>query len=464
MITATERADWMALQIFIAANLHNGRVVTHDLVDAVMSRDYEKECGKANKENVRRIIRKRAANEGVRVIFTEDERYWAIREQLHHMSGNEVHALRDEIAEGGDDDPRGWDQALVNAISVRMSNRPVAPRLRGCTPVSIRLWHKPRPVAEERPAPAEEIPPAAALPDSAPANDITPRALAELAERVHTARLTTPESNDLVSAFYALEDARDALSSAHTAASKVHALRQARTAMDAARTLLQAPRNFTAFAAYAAADDAALRIRPEDLTRLARHLLALAPSAPSPQRRALVPAHTAVEVAAAAVKTADTLEGLAGVQASNATHDQAHAAINQARAAILAIEPTAKQMRGIDMPVTPVAIRAAARAYLAVSARPEELSAIDTGTPSVQVWCRNSGGLGREVIATITAGVRAEIGHVPAHPPIVLRFRRLDGRLNAVENARRLLWRATPAKRYLRVEGVPVEFLQDSRV
>ncbi|MFF7838844.1 hypothetical protein ACFZC6_08515 [Streptomyces ossamyceticus] len=152
MITATERADWMALQIFIAAKGHNGRVVTHDLVDAVMSRDYDKEQGKANKEHVRRIIRKRAASEGVRVIFTEDERYWAIREQLHHMSANEVHALRDEITDGGDDDPRGWDKALTNAISVRLSNRTTPARLWGCKPVSIRLWRMPRPaVAEERP-------------------------------------------------------------------------------------------------------------------------------------------------------------------------------------------------------------------------------------------------------------------------------------------------------------------------
>ncbi|GBQ04365.1 hypothetical protein SSP531S_58590 [Streptomyces spongiicola] len=441
MITATERADWMALQIFIAAKEHNGRVVTHDLVDAVMSRDYAKECGKANKENVRRIIRKRAESEGVRVIFTNDERYWAIREQLHHMTGDQVHALRDEISEGGDDDPRAWDRGLINAISVRLSNRISPARLWGCKPVSIRLWSEPR----------------------RPAADITPRALAELVERVHAARSTDPGRNDLVTAFYALEDARDALSGAHTAVSKASALRQAGTAMDTARTLLQTTRNFTAFAAYAAAD-AALRLRPEDLTRLARHLPALAPATASPQRRALVPAHTAVEDATAAVEAADTLEGLAGVQASKAAHDQAYAAIDQARAAILAIEPTAKQMRGTDMPVTPDAIRAAARAYLAVNGHPEELTAIDTGTPTVQVWCRSSGGLGREVIAIITAGVRADIGHIPAHPPIVLRFRRLDGRLNAAENARRLLWRATPAKRYLRVEDVPVEFLQDSRV
>lgn len=138
--------------------------------------------------------------------------------------------------------------------------------------------------------------------------------------------------------------------------------------------------------------------------------------------------------------------------------------MERARAVILAVEPHAKQMRGTDMPVTADDIRAAARAYNAVGGAPEELSAIETGTPTVQVWCRNGPGLGREVIVHITAGVRADIGHIPAHSPIVLRFRRLDGRMNAAENARRLLWRVTPAKRYLRVEDVPVEFLQDSRV
>ncbi|GAA3312085.1 hypothetical protein GCM10020295_82950 [Streptomyces cinereospinus] len=145
MITAIERANAMALQVFIAAHLHNGRVVTHDLVDAVMSRDAGTEQGQANKEMVRRIIRKRAELERVRVIFTEDERYWAIREQLHHMSTDEVHALRDEITEGGDRDPRGWDKALTNAISVRLSNRPTPARLYGCKPVSVHLWSTPRP-------------------------------------------------------------------------------------------------------------------------------------------------------------------------------------------------------------------------------------------------------------------------------------------------------------------------------
>ncbi|MFF9901318.1 hypothetical protein [Streptomyces longispororuber] len=143
MITAMQRAEAMALQVFIAARRHNGRVVTHDLVDAVMSRDADKEQGKANKETVRRIIRRQAEAEFVRVIFTDEERYWAIREQLHHMDTGQVQAMRDEIADAGYDDPRVWDRVLVEAISVRLSNRVPPRRLWRCRPVSIRLWDEP---------------------------------------------------------------------------------------------------------------------------------------------------------------------------------------------------------------------------------------------------------------------------------------------------------------------------------
>lgn len=135
MLTATDRAEHMALQVLISARLHNDRVVTHDLVDAVMSRDADTEQGEANKATVRRIIRKRAASEDVRVIFTDDERYWAIRERLYHMAPAEVSALVDSIADGGDDDPRGWDSVLIDAISNHRSNRLSPRRLWNCKPV-----------------------------------------------------------------------------------------------------------------------------------------------------------------------------------------------------------------------------------------------------------------------------------------------------------------------------------------
>ncbi|MDV6291371.1 hypothetical protein R2F25_38820 [Streptomyces sp. UP1A-1] len=79
------------------------------------------------------------------MVLTDDERYWAIREQLHHMSGGQVHALCDSIADGGEGDPRGHDQVLVDAISVRLSNRVSPARLWNCKPVSVRLWQEPKP-------------------------------------------------------------------------------------------------------------------------------------------------------------------------------------------------------------------------------------------------------------------------------------------------------------------------------
>ncbi|MFC9280910.1 hypothetical protein [Streptomyces collinus] len=349
MLTATMRADWMALQIFIAARA-NHDVITHDLVDAVMSRDADKEQGKANKEMVRRIIRKCAQLERVRVIFTEEERYWAIREQLHHMTDAEVHALRDSIADGGDDDPRGWDRALINAISVRLSNRVPPRRLDGVTPVSIRLWREPR-----RPA-AEETAPAA--PDTAPL--------------------------------------------------------------------------FTALAAY---EQCVFGTAPRNLSDIARHLITLGKVAPAEHHLTVVEANAAVEDAWKALRTATSLTD------RNAAHDQARAAVEQARAAILAVAPRAHRMHGTDLPATAEEIRKAALAYSAADATPEELSAIATGMVGVRVFCRSDSGTGWNVTATITAGVDSALGHIPAHPPIVLTFRKRDGRYDAAENMRRMFGR-----------------------
>jgi hypothetical protein len=142
-----ERADEMARLVIAAAQQDNACVVTGGLVDTVMKLHADTEQGKANRASVRRLIRARAAAEGVRVILTDDERYWAIREQLHHMGGDEVHALRDSISDGGDRDPRGHDRVLIEAISVRMSNRLSPRRLDGVEPVSVSLWHEPEPDA-----------------------------------------------------------------------------------------------------------------------------------------------------------------------------------------------------------------------------------------------------------------------------------------------------------------------------
>ncbi|GHH22449.1 hypothetical protein [Streptomyces lanatus] len=145
MLTATVRAEEMARLVIAAAQQDNDCVVTSGLVDAVMKLHADTEQGMANKASVRRLIRQQAAPAGVRVVLTDDERYWAIREQLHHMTGDEVHALRDSIADGGDVDPRANDRVLIDAISVRLSNRLSPRRLDGVEPVSIRLWDEPEP-------------------------------------------------------------------------------------------------------------------------------------------------------------------------------------------------------------------------------------------------------------------------------------------------------------------------------
>ncbi|MFI1530644.1 hypothetical protein [Streptomyces griseus] len=145
MSTPTERADELARLVIAAAQQDNGCVVTSGLVDTVTKMHADTEHGKANQASVRRLIRARAAAEGVRVVLTDVERYWAIREQLHHMGGDQVHALRDSIADGGDYDPRANDAVLIDAISVRLSNRFPPRRLDGVEPVSISLWHEPEP-------------------------------------------------------------------------------------------------------------------------------------------------------------------------------------------------------------------------------------------------------------------------------------------------------------------------------
>ncbi|MEU3708367.1 hypothetical protein AB0E82_39525 [Streptomyces anulatus] len=150
-LTLTERAEHMAAQVLNWARLHNHRVVTVDVVDAVMSRDKDTEQGKANVATVRRIIRKRAASERVRVILTSQERYWAIRERLQQMTHADVIALADSISDGGDDDPRGWDRELTDAITAYRSNRPAPTRVRGCKPVAVPLWQDPAPATVPNP-------------------------------------------------------------------------------------------------------------------------------------------------------------------------------------------------------------------------------------------------------------------------------------------------------------------------
>ncbi|MEV7297501.1 hypothetical protein AB0N79_38750 [Streptomyces microflavus] len=219
---------------------------------------------------------------------------------------------------------------------------------------------------------------------------------------------------------------------------------------------------FTALAAYEATNDIGMNATPEDLERLARHLLSLAPGAPSPERRALVAAHYALEAAAESLTAAAERRGKPGqLPIVKAASQQADAAIGAAREAILGVQPHARRIRGTDMPTTADAVRAAARAYLTVTGTPEELAAVESGTPTVQVWCSSDKQSGWTVTAHMAAGVCAELDgrpvHIPAHPPILVTFRKRDGRVGADVNARKELGSR------LRF-SIPVEYVEDRRV
>ncbi|MEU1275637.1 hypothetical protein [Streptomyces sp. NPDC005799] len=208
---------------------------------------------------------------------------------------------------------------------------------------------------------------------------------------------------------------------------------------------------FVALAAYESATHAALSSAPRDLEDLAHHLLALGKVAPTAQHLEIVEAQGDVEEAWEALRAAR------GLTARNAAFDKARTAVERARAVILAVAPHAHRMHGTDVPATAEEIRAAARAYNAVGSTPEELSAVETGTPQVRVHCASDNGTGWKVTATITAGVDTPLGFIPAHPPLAETFRKRDGREDATVNARRVIGAL------FRV-AVPVEYALDRRV
>ncbi|MFE7072632.1 hypothetical protein ACFU96_21375 [Streptomyces sp. NPDC057620] len=428
MLTATARANAMALQVLIFARLHNDRVVTHDLVDAVMSRDADTEQGKANKETVRRIIRARAASEFVRVIFTEVERYWAIREKLHHMDGDAVHALRDSISDGGDLDPRGDDRALIDAISIRLSNRLAPARLDDCKPVSVRLWREPRP--EGDPGGKE----------TTPAEDEKTRRWAEGFAAKWWAEQNTGEPTDaaLAAVF------------AHTVKPpKREAYPLIREAITALTPPAAAAPLFAAHAAREAVEEAT-DLAPASLHRLVNHLEILPLAAPPALHERLRAARGTAEGAWESLRVARSLP------AKTAARSVAKDAIVRARAAILAVQPHAGRMHGTDMPHTTDSIRAAALAYMHVGATPDETDAIKSGTAEVRVDCRPDTGTGWMVTARVTAGIRDVGWFLPAHPPIVVKFRRVDGRTSPADNARKVIGSM------LRVD-VPVKYKDAAR-
>ncbi|GAA5070509.1 hypothetical protein [Streptomyces similanensis] len=201
------------------------------------------------------------------------------------------------------------------------------------------------------------------------------------------------------------------------------------------------------FAAHAAREAAekATDLAPASLHRLVNHLEALPLAAPPARHVRLRAARDTAEGAWESLRAARNLP------AKTAARSAAKDAIVRARAAILAVQPHASRMHGTDMPATADEIRAAALAYTAVGGTPDERSAIVTGTPKVLVRCASDSGTGGNVTAEITAGVDSPLGHIPAHPPIVLTFRKTDDRENARVNAYRAIGR-----RFL--VGVPVEY------
>ncbi|MFB6984583.1 hypothetical protein [Streptomyces sp. NPDC056304] len=128
----------------------------------------------------------------------------------------------------------------------------------------------------------------------------------------------------------------------------------------------------------------------------------------------------------------------------------------QACAAILQVCPHAHRMHGTDMPATADTIRAAARDYNVVDGTDEELAATFTGTPLVRVNCRSDSGTGWNITATITAGVDTPLGFITAHPPLVVKFRRPDGREDAAETIRRVIG----ARFHI---DVPIQYATDHR-
>ncbi|MGW2421468.1 hypothetical protein ACWC0C_19840 [Streptomyces sp. NPDC001709] len=190
-----------------------------------------------------------------------------------------------------------------------------------------------------------------------------------------------------------------------------------------------------------------LDLSPRALHTLACHLEVLPLAAPTRLHPELRAAGDDAEEAWELLRVADN------DASRKASHDTARATVSRARAVILTVAPHAARMDGAHMPVTADGIRAAARAYHAAAGAPEELTALETGSPHIRVLCRSDTG-GRSITATLTAGIRTHLGHIPAHPPIVETFFCPEGRTDGATNARMVL------HPLLRVD-VPVDYVLD---
>ncbi|SEE83025.1 hypothetical protein SAMN05216483_6691 [Streptomyces sp. 2131.1] len=189
---------------------------------------------------------------------------------------------------------------------------------------------------------------------------------------------------------------------------------------------------FAAHAAREAAEEAT-DLTPRALSTLAHHLETLPLAAPPALHERLHAARDTAEGAWEALRFAHSLA------AKTAARSAAKDAIVRARAAILAVQPHARRMHGTDMPHTADSIRAAALAYMHLGATPDETNALKNGAAEVRIDCRPDTGNGWTVTARITAGIRDVRWFLPAHPPIVVKFRRVDGRQSPADNARKVI-------------------------
>lgn len=134
--TPAQLADLAAGQIVNAARL-NGRVITSDLIDAVMTRDQNKPWGAAHIRTVRTAVRRDADQRGVPLALTPDEEYRMHRAWMRHLTGDALDALLDDIH--AHSDPRGDDPTFLNALSATRHPRTQRPaRLR--IPAPLAAW------------------------------------------------------------------------------------------------------------------------------------------------------------------------------------------------------------------------------------------------------------------------------------------------------------------------------------
>lgn len=144
-------------------------------------------------------------------------------------------------------------------------------------------------------------------------------------------------------------------------------------------------------------------------------------------------------------------------------------------------EPGQAAQRGMNMPITPETIRARAVEYNGPACETWDelteqdqaectamLARIQAGDGEAEVWvhCFSDTGTGWNKRAVITAGVRLDGYHIPAHRPVVYHCRKTprEGALKAHEVVKRRIWRKNPKLSRLVIHpAVPIRWETDPR-